>query len=88
MKASWGETSNEELEGEDVENDNLTLIARSDSDSDSAFTEKSEDEHETSLIQSSTERVSALALTEGTIMENESLNVPSESGRSWKIQRE
>ncbi|MCD7459128.1 hypothetical protein HAX54_040167 [Datura stramonium] len=33
IKATWNETFNEESEGEDVENDNLALMARSDSDS-------------------------------------------------------
>ncbi|MCD7457298.1 hypothetical protein HAX54_034797 [Datura stramonium] len=33
MKATWGETSNEESEGKEVENDNLDLMVRSNSDS-------------------------------------------------------
>ncbi|MCD7471716.1 hypothetical protein HAX54_012345 [Datura stramonium] len=33
MKATWGETSDEESEGEKVENDNLALMARSDLES-------------------------------------------------------
>ncbi|MCD7463473.1 hypothetical protein HAX54_050635 [Datura stramonium] len=39
MKATWGGTSDEESEGEDVENDNLALMARSDSNSDSESSE-------------------------------------------------
>ncbi|MCD9644858.1 hypothetical protein HAX54_033371 [Datura stramonium] len=39
MKATWGETSDEESEGEDGENDNLTLMAKSGTDSDNDSTE-------------------------------------------------
>ncbi|MCD7465493.1 hypothetical protein HAX54_001422 [Datura stramonium] len=60
MKATWGETYDEELEGEDGENDNMTLMARSDTNSDSNST-----------------KVSAQALNKGTVLEIDSLNVPS-----------
>ncbi|MCD9558670.1 hypothetical protein HAX54_016202 [Datura stramonium] len=39
MKATWGETSDEESEGEDGES-NMTLIAKSDTDSDSDSSEQ------------------------------------------------
>ncbi|MCE0480722.1 hypothetical protein HAX54_037814 [Datura stramonium] len=74
IKATWGETSNEESEGENIENENLVLMARSDSDLDSDSTEESENEHEIGLTQSSTERVSAPALAEGTVMITNSLS--------------
>ncbi|MCD7465415.1 hypothetical protein HAX54_001252 [Datura stramonium] len=41
MKATWGETSNEELEGEDGENENLALMAKSNTGLDSDPTEVS-----------------------------------------------
>ncbi|MCD7450120.1 hypothetical protein HAX54_003538, partial [Datura stramonium] len=56
-------------------------MARRDSDLDSESLEESENEHEIGIIQSSTEKVSAPALTEGTVMETDSLNVPSKSGQ-------
>ncbi|MCD7464066.1 hypothetical protein HAX54_051996, partial [Datura stramonium] len=42
MKTTWGETFDEELEVEDGENDNLALMTRSYTDSDSDSTEKAE----------------------------------------------
>ncbi|MCD9646832.1 hypothetical protein HAX54_037028, partial [Datura stramonium] len=96
MNATWVETSNVELEGDDVENDNLALMTRSDLDSDNDSTkislsdlktQESEDEHEIGLIQSSAEKVSAPALTEGTVMEVDSLNVPSESRQDLENSR-
>ncbi|MCD7465388.1 hypothetical protein HAX54_001208 [Datura stramonium] len=60
MKATWGETSDEESEGEDGES-NLALMAKSDTDSDSGSSE-----------------VSVTTQKEGTLLETDSLNVPSE----------
>ncbi|MCE0481706.1 hypothetical protein HAX54_039685 [Datura stramonium] len=42
MKATWGETSDEESEGEDGENDNLALMDKSDTYSDNDSSEKAE----------------------------------------------
>ncbi|MCD7470634.1 hypothetical protein HAX54_010617 [Datura stramonium] len=61
MKATWGETSDEESEVEDVDKDNLALMAKSDTDSDNDSSE-----------------VSAPAQNEGTLLETNSSNVPSE----------
>ncbi|MCD9644784.1 hypothetical protein HAX54_033219 [Datura stramonium] len=79
MKATWGETSDEESEVEDGDNDNLSLMAKSDTDSDSDSSEENKDEqHEIGLVPSSVEQVSAPALNEGTLLETDSSNVPSE----------
>ncbi|MCD7466420.1 hypothetical protein HAX54_003117 [Datura stramonium] len=78
MKATWGETSDEESEVEDGDNDNLALMTKSDTDSDNNSSEGNEDEqHEIGLVPSSAEQVSSLALNEGTLLETDSLNVPS-----------
>ncbi|MCE3052188.1 hypothetical protein HAX54_051776 [Datura stramonium] len=61
IKATWGKTSNEELEGEDGETDTLTLMAKSDTDLDNDSSE-----------------VSAPSPNEETLLETNSLNVPSE----------
>ncbi|MCD7458035.1 hypothetical protein HAX54_036968 [Datura stramonium] len=42
MKATWGETFDEELEGEDGENDNLALMDKSNTDSDNDSSEELE----------------------------------------------
>ncbi|MCE3049900.1 hypothetical protein HAX54_046082 [Datura stramonium] len=40
MKATWGETFDEESEGEDGENENMTLMAKSDTNSDNDSSEE------------------------------------------------
>ncbi|MCE3050230.1 hypothetical protein HAX54_046709 [Datura stramonium] len=56
MKATWDETSDEEFEGDEVENDNLALMARSDSVSDGESSEGGDDKHKIGLTQYSTEK--------------------------------
>ncbi|MCD7458790.1 hypothetical protein HAX54_039169 [Datura stramonium] len=86
MKSTSGETSDEESEGEDIENGNFALMARSYSNSDALH--ESKDEHEIGIAESSTGKVSAPALTNGTVMETDSLNVPLETGQELKNSRE
>ncbi|MCD7455211.1 hypothetical protein HAX54_027423 [Datura stramonium] len=79
MKATWGETFNEESEVEGGDNDNLALMAKSDTDSDSDSSDGNEDEqHEIVLVPSLAEQVSAPTLNEGMLLEIDSSNVPSE----------
>ncbi|MCD9637878.1 hypothetical protein HAX54_021419 [Datura stramonium] len=66
MKATWGETSDEESEGEDGES-NLALMAKSDTESDSDSSE-----------------VRAATQNEGTLLETDSLNIPSELRQELK----
>ncbi|MCD7458715.1 hypothetical protein HAX54_038970 [Datura stramonium] len=87
MKATWDETSDEESKGEEVENNNLALMTGSDSDTDEESSEESEDEREINLTQYSSEKVSAPAPTEGTIMTADSLNVPPGSGQELNNSR-
>ncbi|MCD7455700.1 hypothetical protein HAX54_029176 [Datura stramonium] len=77
MKDTWGETFDEESEREDGES-NLALMAKSDTDSDKDSSEENEEELEIGLVPSSTYQVSAAAQNEGTLLETNSLNVPSE----------
>ncbi|MCE0482363.1 hypothetical protein HAX54_041050, partial [Datura stramonium] len=85
-----------ELEEEDGENDNLYLMPKSDTDfsflipprESNLFVEtdfqENKDEHEIGLVPSSSEQISALALNEGTLLEIDSLNVPSEPRQELK----
>ncbi|MCD7471498.1 hypothetical protein HAX54_011973 [Datura stramonium] len=84
MKATWGETFNEESEGEDGENDNLDLMAKSDTYSDNGLSEENEDELEIGLVLFLTKQVSAPSPNEGTILKIDSLNVPSEPRQELK----
>ncbi|MCE0481192.1 hypothetical protein HAX54_038739 [Datura stramonium] len=77
MKATWGETSDEESKGEDGES-NLALIAKSYTDSDSDSSKENEEELEIKLVPSSIYQISVAAQNEGMLLETDSLNVPSE----------
>ncbi|MCD7461208.1 hypothetical protein HAX54_045531 [Datura stramonium] len=77
MKDIWNETYDEESKGENGES-NLALMAKSDSDSDSGSSEENEEELEIGLVPSSTNQVSATIQNEGTLLETNSLNIPSE----------
>ncbi|MCD7458487.1 hypothetical protein HAX54_038374 [Datura stramonium] len=83
MKATWGESSDEESEGEDGEN-NLALMAKSETDSDSDSSEENEEELEIGLVPSSTYQVNATTQNEGTLVETDFLNVPSEPRQELK----
>ncbi|MCE0481489.1 hypothetical protein HAX54_039264 [Datura stramonium] len=127
MKATWGETSDEESEGEDGEG-NMTLMAKSDMVSTSESSEKTENSklketvsslkdelntikdkkasrselsnndqglHEAEIVSLKKElckekkinselQVSTPALNEGTLLETDSLNVPSEPRKELK----
>ncbi|MCD7463353.1 hypothetical protein HAX54_050393 [Datura stramonium] len=85
IKATWGETSDEETEEEEDGKSNVALMAKSDIDSDSDSSEislsdlqENEEELKIGLVQSSTNQGSVAAQNEGTLLEIDFLNIPSE----------
>ncbi|MCD9638140.1 hypothetical protein HAX54_021874 [Datura stramonium] len=88
MKATWGETSDKKSEGEDGENDNLALMAKSDTNTDSDSTEnQSGNLRGGGLPCGRCGHVSAPTLNEGIVLETESLNVLSEPGQELENSR-
>ncbi|MCE3050448.1 hypothetical protein HAX54_047223 [Datura stramonium] len=63
MNATWVETSNVELEGEDVENHNLSLMTRSDLDSDNDSTKISLSDLKTQVHSLSKRKMVKLSLS-------------------------
>ncbi|MCE3051447.1 hypothetical protein HAX54_049861 [Datura stramonium] len=124
MKVTWGKTSDDESEVEDGDNDNMTLVAKSNTVSESDSSEKTEnsklmgtvpslkaelntikkrkissseisnydqdlqgnedEQHEIGLVPSLAEQVSVPILNEGTLLETDSSNVPSEPRQELK----
>ncbi|MCD7459533.1 hypothetical protein HAX54_041197 [Datura stramonium] len=83
IKATRGETSNDESEGGDGEN-NMVLMSKNDIELDNDSSEENKVELEIGLVPSSTYQVSAAAQNEGTLLKTDSLNVPSESRKELR----